>query len=73
MSGVVIGNASTSYTVTTIPNTGILVANLNDFSAALATSVSETLTNGNALEWSAKIHRVNGTNVMGYVSRQFKF
>lgn len=73
MSGLVLGHASTPYTVTTIPHTGILVANLNDFGAALATSVSETLTNGNALEWSARITRLNGTNVLGYVSRQFKF
>jgi len=71
----VLGEASggTSRVVTVIPHTGQLAANLDDYSVALAANVSFTLTNGNAVEISDKVDRINGTNVHKIVTRQFKF
>jgi hypothetical protein len=74
--GKILGEASggSSRVVTFVFTTGTLVANLNDFSAALAAaSYSETLTNGNAIEFDADFDQLNGTNVASVVTRQFKF
>jgi hypothetical protein len=74
--GKILGEASggTSRVVTFVFTTVTLVGNLNDFSAALALeSISETLTNGNALEFDADFDQLNGTNVASVVTRQFKF
>lgn len=70
-----IGEASggSSRTITLIPNLGHLVANLDTFGTALATSSSFTLTNGNAVDISWKVDRMNGTNVAGVVTRQYSF
>jgi hypothetical protein len=75
MSVAILGEASggTSRTITIVPQLGHLVANLDTFGSALATSFSFTLTNGNAGEISSSIRRLNGTNVMGIVTRQFAF
>jgi hypothetical protein len=75
MSVVMIGEASggTSRVITIIPQLGHLVANLDAFGSVLATSFSFTLTNGNGAEISSSIRRLNGTNVMGIVTRQFAF
>jgi hypothetical protein len=74
--GKILGEASggSSRVVTFVFTTGTLVANLNDVSAALAAaSYSETLTNGNAIEFDADFDQLNGTNVASVVTRQFKF
>lgn len=74
MSFLMLGEAAggTSRTVTIQPQLGHLVANGNDFGSALATSYSETLTNGNYLEASMVIRRMNGTNTMYVMTRQGK-
>lgn len=71
----VIGEASggTDRTLTLVPQLGHLIADEDDYSQALATSSSLTLTNGNAVEISWAVRRMNGTNVAGKISRQFKF
>lgn len=66
-------SGGTSRTVTLIPQLGHLVADLDTFGTALATSSSLTLTNGNAVEISWKVSRLNGTNIAAKVSRQFSF
>jgi hypothetical protein len=73
--GKIIGEVSggTSRVVTFVFTTGTLVASLNDFATALATSHSETLTNGNAIEFDADFDQLNGTNIASVVTRQFKF
>lgn len=74
LSGVIPGEVSggTSRTLAFIPNTGQLVACLDDFGTALATSYTITVTNGNAVAYSDEILRVNGTNIHHIVTRQFK-
>lgn len=71
----VLGEASggSARTLTLIPQSGHLVGDLDTFGTALATSSTLTLTNGNAVEISWKISRLNGTNVAAKVSRQFAF
>lgn len=75
LTGTLIGEASggSSRVVTLVPDLGHLVSNLDDYSGALATSFSFTLTNGNAVEWSDEIRKLNGTNIHKIVTRQFKF
>lgn len=63
----------TSRTVTLVANTGQLIANLDAFGTALATSYAFTLTNGNAVEISDELRQLNGTNVHKIVTRQFAF
>lgn len=72
---VMLGEASggTSRTITLVPDLGHLVANLDTFGTALATSFSFTLTNGNAVEISDSVRRQNGTNIHNIVSRQYAF
>jgi hypothetical protein len=69
-----LGEASggSSRVVTIIPHLGQLIADEDDFSVALATSTSLTLTNGNGLEGSWSVRRQNGTNTAGKVTRQHK-
>jgi hypothetical protein len=71
----ILGEASggSSRVITVIPQLGQLVANLDTFGTALATSFSFTLTNGNAAEVSTRIRKLNGTNIASVVSRQFSF
>jgi hypothetical protein len=71
----ILGEASggSSRVITVIPQSGQLVANLDTFGTALATSFSFTLTNGNAAEVSTRIRKLNGTNIASVVSRQFSF
>lgn len=71
----IVGEASggTSRVITVIPQLGHLVADLDTFGTALATSTSFTLTNGNAAEINAKINKVRGTNIFTKVSRQYAF
>ena len=70
-----LGEASggSSRAVTFIAHTGQLIADLDTFGTALGTSKAVTLTNGNALEVSGLIERLNGTNVIKLVTRQFAF
>jgi hypothetical protein len=70
-----LGEASggTSRSITVQPHLGHLIADEDNFATALATSFSFTLTNGNGAELSFAIRRLNGTNIMGVVTRQFKF
>lgn len=63
----------TSRTVTMIANLGQLVANMDTYGSALATSMTVTLTNGNALEISDRIMKQNGTNIHKIVTRQYAF
>lgn len=71
----VLGEASggASHVVTIIPQLGHLVANLDAFGSALATSFSFTLTNGNAVEINALQQKLNGSNVVAVVTRQYAF
>lgn len=71
----VIGEASggTDRTVTFIPHLGHLAASLDDYAVALATSLTFTLTNGQAVKIHDRKTRLNGTNVSEVLSRQFKF
>lgn len=71
----VIGEASggAARNVTLVANTGQLIANLDIFGTALATSYTFSLTNGNAVAISDKILSLNGTNVHQIVTRQFAF
>ena len=73
--GTIIGEASggSSRVVTLQPDTGQLVASLDDFGQALATSFAFTLTNGNAVEIDDEVRVLNGTNIHKIVTRQFKF
>jgi hypothetical protein len=75
LSAFMVGEASggTARVITIQPQLGHLVANEDAFGVGLATSFSFTLTNGNAAEISASIRRLNGTNIMGVVTRQFQF
>src|SRR5678815_2760969 len=78
MTFLVIGEASggSARTITFIPKLGNLVANLDVFGTALAvssTGFSFSLTNGNAVEVSERIVRLNGTNMSLFISRQFAF
>lgn len=75
LTGTLIGEVSggSSRVVTLIPDLGHLVSNLDDYSGVLATSFSFTLTNGNAVEWSDEVRKLNGTNIHKIVTRQFKF
>jgi hypothetical protein len=63
----------TSRVITLVANTGQLIANLDTFGTALATSYAFTLTNGNAVVISDKLRQLNGTNVHMIVTRQFAF
>lgn len=65
-------SGGTSRVITIVPNTGVLVLNLDDFSASPATSMTFTLTNGNMVEISGDVDRLLGTNVLGIVTRQAK-
>jgi hypothetical protein len=70
----ILGEASVNNrTITLIPQLGHLVADLDTFGTALATSSSFVLTNGNAAEISWKVSRINGTNIAAKVTRQFAF
>lgn len=66
-------SGGTSRVISLVPHTGTLIADEDDFSVALATSASFTLTNGNGAEISWRIRRLNGTNTAGKLTRQFKF
>lgn len=66
-------SGGTTRTLTLVPQLGHLVADLDTFGAALATSASVTLTNGNAIEVNWRVARLNGTNIAGKVSRQYTF
>ena len=70
---IVPGEASggTSRVITLIPTLGNLVANLDVFGTALATSMTLTLTNGNAVEISGKVNNFLGTNIVSFVTRQY--
>lgn len=74
MEGLIQGEAAggTSRVVTFIPQLGGLICSFNDFGTAVAVSYSETLTNGNLMEWNSKVRRVNGTNYYFFISRQGK-
>lgn len=63
----------TSRVITIVPQLGHLISDEDDFSVALATSTTFTLTNGNKAEISGKIRKLNGTNILGKVVRQSKF
>lgn len=66
-------SGGTSRVISLVPHTGTLIADEDDFSVAPATSSSFTLTNGNGAEISWRLRRLNGTNIAGKVTRQFKF
>jgi hypothetical protein len=66
-------SGGTSRVITLIPHTGQLIVDEDDFSVAPATSSSFTLTNGNTAEIRIAVRRLNGTNTLGKVHRQFKF
>lgn len=74
MSFVMLGEAAggTDRVVTIVPHLGDLVANENSFGAAVATTYSETLTNGNFMEGNIMIRRMNGTNTWFLATRQGK-
>lgn len=59
--------------ITLVPQLGHLVSDLDTFGAALATSSSITLTNGNAVEINWQVRRLNGTNIASKITRQFAF
>lgn len=73
--GRVIGEASggSARVITVVANLGTLVANLDTYGTALATSAAFTLTNGNAVTFYWTIGKRNGTNVAEFVSRQYAF
>jgi hypothetical protein len=70
-----LGEASggTARVVTIQPQLGFLVINEDTFGSALATSFSFTLTNGNGAEINSEVRRLNGSNCLAIVTRQFAF
>jgi hypothetical protein len=59
--------------LTIIPHAGYHAVNMDDFSAAVATSMAVTVTNGNGIEISAQPRAVLGSNRVFIVTRQFKY
>lgn len=64
--------AGVARTVTIVPQLGFLVADLDTFGTALATSKTVTLTNGNGIEISLAAKWEIGTNFADVVTRQYQ-